>query len=77
MELVPGEYMLGAAVRVPPLVLVQLGSLLTVSSPLEVASGAVRVAVGDASVVGVAKAWAGDAKAAARWEAGPNGKRRS
>ena len=75
LELVPGKY-LGAAVGVPPLVLAQPGSLLAVASPLEVAAGAVQVGVGYASAVEVAKAWAAEARPAARWEAGPNDGRR-
>ena len=80
LELVLGQY-LGAAERVPPLVLAQLGSLLAVASLFEVAVGEVRVGVGYASAVEVAKAWAAEARAAeampAAWrEDGPNGGRR-
>ena len=80
LEPMLGQY-LGAAERVPPLVLAQLGSLLAVASPFEVAAGEGRVGVGYASPVEVAKAWVAEARAAeampAAWrEAGPNGGRR-
>ena len=74
LELVLGQH-LGAAARVPPLVLAQPGSLLAVASPFEVAAGEVRVGVSYASAVEVAKAWAAKAMPAAWQEAGPNGGR--
>ena len=75
LELVLGQH-LGAAERVPPLVLAQPGSLSAVASPFEVAAGEVRVGVGYASAVEVAKAWAAEAVPAACREAVPNGGRR-